>query len=131
MNAKANILLLSAFADADSAEVSKVMTWAQANGKTVADVNSMLFSPTGDPTTDDAAAYLLNCASADIATETAKFKVTSFSVDASGNISITPADGNAYGNGSVEVRYSSTLGGEYTTTKPVGNQCFIKVFLVR
>ena len=123
--------LSGAFADADVNVVSNVMSWAQANDKTVADVNAMTFGASGDPVGVDAEAYLLNCAPADVATEAAKFKVTSFSVDASGNISITPADGDAYGNGSVEVRYSSTLGGEYTTTKPVGNQCFIKVFLVR
>ncbi|MBQ3748709.1 MAG: InlB B-repeat-containing protein [Kiritimatiellae bacterium] len=127
----AEIGLDGAFADADEAEVVKVLTWAEANDKTVADVNAMTFGASGDPVGVDAEAYLLNCAPADVATEAAKFKVTSFSVDASGNISITPADGDAYGNGSVEVRYSSTPGGEYTTTKPSGAACFIKIYLVK
>ena len=57
--------------------------------------------------------------------------MTSVSVDAAGNVVVTPADASGYGNGHVEVRYSSTIGGEYSTEKPDGSSCFIKLFLVK
>ena len=127
----AEVGLTGAFANADTNEVAKVMEWAQENGKTVSDINAMTFSASGDPLDDDAKAYLLDCAPEDVEDEAANFKVTSFSVDAEGNIVITPSDGSVYGNGSVEVRYSATIGGEYTTVKPAGGQCFIKLYLVK
>ena len=123
--------LSGAFADADANVVSNVMAWAQANGKTVSDVNAMTFSASGDPIGDDATAYLLNCAPSEIAAESANFNVKSISVDGEGNLTLSPADGSAYGNGKVEVRYSATLTGEYTTEKPAGTQCFIKLYLVK
>ena len=123
--------LSGAFANADANVVSNVMAWAQANGKTVADVNAMTFSASGDPIGDDATAYLLNCAVNEIETEAAKFKVTSISVDGEGNVTVTPADDSSYGNGHVEARYSETPDGSYTTEKPKGSSCFIKLFLVK
>ena len=124
--------LSGAFADADVNVVSNVMSWAQANDKTVADVNAMTFGASGDPVGVDAEAYLLNCAPADVATEAAKFKVTSFSVDASGNISITPADGDAFGNGTVELRYADTPKGPFSSERPAeSGKLFIRLYLVR
>jgi len=46
-------------------------------------------------------------------------------------VTLSPADGSAYGNGKVEVRYSATLTGEYTTAKPAEGPCFIRLFLVK
>ena len=80
---------------------------------------------------DDAAAYLLDCAPDEIAAESANFKVTSISVDGEGNLTLSPADGSAYGNGKVEVRYSTELSGTYTTAKPSENNCFMRLFLVK
>ena len=115
-----------------SEHLSNLVAWAQDNGKTVADVNAMTFSASGEPIGDDSAAYLLDCAPSEIATEAANFKVTSISVDGAGNVTVTPADDSAYGNGRVDVRYSATPDGEYTTVKPVGgSRCFIKLFLVK
>ena len=122
-----------AFADEKpgSESLVKLVAWAQANGKTVSDVNAMAFSEAGDPVGDDAAAYLLDCAPGEIAAESANFKVTSISMDGAGNVTLSPADGSAYGNGKVDVRYSETPGGEYTTEKPKGGSCFIKLYLVK
>ena len=129
----AEIGLDGAFADADEAEVVKALTWAEANNKTVSDMNAMEFTKAGEPTGTDSEAYLLDCAPTQEAVDAAKanFKVTSFSVDGEGKVTIEPADGEAYGNGQVEVRYSSTIGGEYTTTEPAGGTCFIKIYLVK
>ena len=122
-----------AFADEKpgSENLVKLVAWAQANDKTVADVNAMTFGASGDPVGVDAEAYLLNCAPADVATEAAKFKILSFAVNSDDTISIEPADGDSYGNGYVEIRYSADIGGEYMTAKPLGNTCFIRLFLVK
>ena len=49
--------LSGAFADADVNVVSNVMSWAQANDKTVADVNAMTCGASGDPVGVDAEAH--------------------------------------------------------------------------
>lgn len=123
-----------AFGDADSAEVAKVMAWALANGKTVSDVNAMAFSASGDPADTDAAAYLLNCAptEAAVGAAAAGFKVTSFSADGEGNIVIAPADGSAYGNGTVELRYAETPTGPFSADRPEKpERLFIRIYLVK
>ena len=120
------------FADASEEEREKVLAWGDENGASIEDINTMEFGERGDPLNDMAAAYLLNCATNEVAAEAAKFAITEFSVAPDGTITIVPADGDEYGNGSVEVRYSEKPAGPFTAEKPAADgKLFLRIYLVR
>ena len=74
-----------AFKAAGSADVKKVVGWAEAKGVTVQQVNLIDFDANGDPTTPVGEAYLLNCSLADLESAKAGFRFSAFALDAEGN----------------------------------------------
>ena len=92
----------------------------------------MEFSESGEATDELTEAYLLDCAVADIQDAKELFRTNSFSADADGAFSIDPADGDAFGNGTVELRYSDTPKGPFSSERPAeSGKLFIRLYLVR
>ena len=117
---------------AGSDGLKKLVAWAKENGITVAEVNGMEFSESGEATDELTEAYLLDCAVADIQDAKELFRINSFSAGADGAFSIDPADGDAFGNGTVELRYSDTPKGPFSSERPAeSGKLFIRLYLVR
>jgi len=105
-------LVAGGFAESatSTAELRKLSKWASANGVRYAgaDVNAMAFDESGNPGTDHATAYLLDCGVEDLEDRKAAFRFTEFvpgtvpSIDASGL------------NGRVTVLGSDDLSGEWS-----------------
>ena len=117
---------------AGSDGLKKLVAWAKENGITVAEVNGMEFSESGEATDGLTEAYLLDCAVADIQDAKELFRINSFSAGADGSFSIDPADGDAFGNGTVELRYADTPKGPFSAERPAeSGKLFIRLYLVR
>ena len=115
-----------AFAEATPAELKKLAKWAKAKGVPFAgeSVNAMAFDAAGNPATDFAKAYLLNCALEDVEDAEASFKFQAIEPGKEPTI-----EGDF--NGTLKVYGATTLenGGDWATDKP--NAKFYKATLTR
>ena len=120
------------------AELTTVLNWKSKKGGSDYDINKITFVATGetagDPETDDAKAYLLDCTKAELATEIQKFVFTSFDAANGGSFKVgtekNADNGAKYGNGKVEVRGKAGLG-DANWSKDCAGKSFFKAFLVK
>jgi len=117
-------------------ELTAVLNWKSKKGGSDYDINKITFAAAGDPETDDAKAYLLDCTKADLATEIQKFVFTGFDPENGGSFAVgtgkNVANGAKYGNGKVEVRGATALDDTdaFKAAKKEGDK-FFKAFLVK
>ena len=117
-------------------ELTAVLNWKSKKGGSDYDINNIIFVAAGDPETDDARAYLLDCTKADLATEIQKFVFTGFDPENGGSFAVgtgkNVANGAKYGNGKVEVRGATALDAAdaFKAAKKEGDK-FFKAFLVK
>lgn len=117
-----------AFADAQPAELNKVVKWAKAKGITVDAVNAMDFTAEGE--TEQA--YLLNCAPAELEKEKAAFKITSITFDAEGKPVIPEGvEGKTY-NGTIKTQGRESIAtGDWEDVQAEKAYNFFRYILVK
>lgn len=109
--------------DLANVDASAIATWAKANSVTYD--NKTEIKP---------AAFLLNCANTQAAIDEAKeeFKITSITIDAEGNVTISPATGDGYGNGQVKIQGAAAITSPMEWhDKTTGDQFFRAVLEVK
>ena len=118
-----------------TAELTTVLNWKSKKGGSDYDINNITFAAAGDPETDDAKAYLLDCTKDQLADEIQDFVFTGFDA-VNGTFTVGKdkdiANGGKYGNGKVEVRGATALDATdaFTAAKKEGDK-FFKAFLVK
>lgn len=123
--------------DTSTATLSKVVAWAEANGKTVADVKAMTFTAPASYTQTELA-YLLGVADTEeavaAATETAEeaIAIESITQKENGEWVVVSKAGETYLNGAVEIWSSTDLKGTYSKTgaDDADGEAFYKAVLV-
>ena len=113
------------FANATKAEVQNVVSWAQANNVSIADVNAMNFTTPG--TKEEA--YLLNCANTEAAVTGAKaaFQIPSIKVEGA-TVTVGVPTGNY--NGTIKIKGKASLSDTEWTDKAEGHK-FFRAFLTK
>lgn len=126
-------------------EFQAVLNWKSKKGGSKANINNISFVAAGkvgagDPETDDAKAYLLDCDVDDVETEIKKFTFKGFSLDESGKPVFgvgkagveapTVDNGGEYGNGHVEIRGKASLEAN-DWVKDCPGASFFRAFLVK
>ena len=129
-----------AFASSTQAELTKVVTWAIANGKETSDVSAMTFETPLSPTADEKS-YLLGTGTAAAVTETdavAALEIASIEYDETNGWVIKSKGvngqgdaeaGDALANGKIAIFGAATVNGEYTVGQSGKN--FFKAVLVK
>lgn len=120
---------------AGNEELVRVYDWATLNNVGVSAVKTIDYSSSGDPIGLAATAYLLDCPANDSAVEIAKgeFVITAFD-PLTGEVTLGDGrhDGDSFGNGLIEVRTATEIGGPFESKDRDGLlQLFYKAFLVR
>jgi len=119
--------------EAGSPTLVKLHKWGSSCNVSLSEVNDAAFdSETGDPETQVAKAYLLDCPNDPIAiaAAAAEFVVTSFDPATGVVIRGGKGDGGDYGNGYIDVRTSATPNGDYSSSPSDGSAKFYRAYLV-
>jgi len=99
-------------------------TWAKAKGVDYSERTTVILP----------AAFLLDCANTQAAIDEAKenFKITSITIDAEGNVTISPATGDDYANGQVKIQGAAAITSPMEWhDKTTGDQFFRAVLEVK
>jgi len=131
-------IVSGAFAEADAAELKKVVGWASGHGVSVQSVSGMAFDADGNPAGSLETAYLLNCGTdaETIEQARARFKITA--IDGCNVFDIQIAgeyyDDDSYGNGRVSVKAFKDIGctiEDDAASIEVPSRRFFRAWLVR
>jgi len=119
---------------AGSPTLKKIQSWGALNNVPVSQLNDAAFDAEGDPASLVASAYLLDCEPNQkvVEEETKKFVITSFDPSSGVIVRGDRKGGDAYGNGQIEIRSSTSPAGTFDTTeKGASAQLFYRAYLVR